>query len=327
MTDIDLDFDEDLEDITAAIEADEADRRESSRTMPTPAVGSGGGAWRLAGGGVLDGHVTRVQGRTVHATHTSTCGRCSGRGGSNGWPGFTCYRCSGSKVEVRSARLYAPHQVEAIAQAKERRREALRQRHLARVSERRTQVREVLARTLAEHAPLFDLIERTRAVTRDAFVADVVAKVHQYGTVSDRQAAFLRKACGALVELDDQRRTSRPVGAVGDRPDLEVTCQRIRATWFDNPATFKQERVYLVTYRDRSGAVFLNKARREPDHGEGDVLLLRGTVKAHKEYDGVTQTVLIRTNVLKLIRTTTIEQALRAADEAGDHDETHAPTP
>ncbi len=318
MSDIDLD-DAEWADIAAALDIDAEDAVTRSKALPAPPVGSDGGKWRLASGAALQGEVTRVDGRVVHARHASTCGRCGGRGGSRGWPGFTCFRCNGRTVESREVRLYAPHQVRALADAKVRRREEAARASAEARAWRDAAVEEGLRDVMERHAPLFERVAALRARERDPFVDEVMGTVLRVGSISDRQVAAVEGACGRLVDLDEQRRLSRPVGNPGDRLDLVLTCQSIHRIevdgfgimWLNGVARQRRESIWMVTYRDRKGATFLHKAKTPPPVKAGDALQARGKVKCHQEHRGVMQTVLNYFRVVAVLHVADDQEALR----------------
>lgn len=58
-----------------------------------------------------------------HVVLQDPCHRCGGRGGSNHWPGYTCFRCGGSgKEQPREAKVYTAEKLAKLEQAAEKRR-------------------------------------------------------------------------------------------------------------------------------------------------------------------------------------------------------------
>lgn len=117
------------------------------------------------------------------------------------------------------------------------------------------------------------------------------------GLVASAVAAYKRHL-DKEAELDTRRRQNlerKHVGEVGKRGDFaDVTVKRMR--YFDSPFGVKT----LITFEDASGNILVWWASKELDDvEEGDTVNLRGTVKAHDDYKGMPQTVLLRVQIEK----------------------------
>jgi hypothetical protein len=102
-------------------------------------------------------------------------------------------------------------------------------------------------------------------------------------------ASAARYAERILDEISKRERApSRHVGTVGKRIDLKVTV-RMHRSWENNFGT-----THLYKFTDAEGNDLVWFASRCQDINEGDELELRGTVKAHGDYNGRAQTTLTR---------------------------------
>lgn len=116
------------------------------------------------------------------------------------------------------------------------------------------------------------------------------------GIVASAIAAYQRHL-DKEAELNARRRRNlerRHVGEVGKRCDFEnVTVVRLR--YFDGQFGVTT----LVMFEDAAGNCLVWWASREPDVEEGDVVDVRGTVKAHNDYKGCPQTELQRVKITR----------------------------
>lgn len=129
-------------------------------------------------------------------------------------------------------------------------------------------------------------------------VADIVGKVVQYGSVSDRQADFLAK----LVNVDIPQRAARKaaraeqnarsehVGTVGERRDFDLTVRfvtsvetRFGVMWITSMTDADDN---IVIYKGQSLGV-----------ERGATVKMAATVKEHGEYKGAKQTIVARPKV------------------------------
>ena len=133
-------------------------------------------------------------------------------------------------------------------------------------------------------------------VERDtATVAEMVGKLVQYGSLSDKQQAFLAALMGRIANKDQIKADraladagSVHVGTVGVRQDWTLTLQ----------GKFEYETHYGVIYghiyKDADGNVVLYKGSNRLPGVRGDVVTIKATVKDHAVRDGVKQTMLSR---------------------------------
>ena len=129
-------------------------------------------------------------------------------------------------------------------------------------------------------------------------VAEMVGKLVQYGSLSEKQQAFLAALMHRIANRDqiiaDRKAAdagSAHVGTVGERRDWTLTLQ----------GRFEYETDYGVTYghvyKDADGNVVIYKGSNRLDGERGDTVTLKATVKAHADREGVQQTMISRPKV------------------------------
>jgi hypothetical protein len=120
----------------------------------------------------------------------------------------------------------------------------------------------------------------------------------EWGGLTDKQTDLVRRALARAEErlaraaqrreerLEADRAGSAHVGAVGERREFSVLCEK----------SFSFEGHYGVTYinicRDEAGNVIVYKGSHGLDKGWRFVI--KATVKAHNEREGVKQTIIAR---------------------------------
>lgn len=82
--------------------------------------------------------------------------------------------------------------------------------------------------------------------------------------------------------------------AVGERAEFILTCKAVIT-----PAT-EIYAVRIYKFEDEDGNVFMNFASKIGSWSVGEKYKIRATVKAHKIYDGVRQTHIIRLHTVEL---------------------------
>lgn len=137
-----------------------------------------------------------------------------------------------------------------------------------------------------------------RPAYEDIITNDMVAKLVRYGSLSDKQWAFLANLVAKIearpvvaakreAELVEKRATSRHIGTVGER----------RGFILKVVATPKYEgqfgTVVINVCEDLSGNVVIYKGGKALGE-KGATVTLKATVKAHGERDGVAQTIINR---------------------------------
>jgi len=100
------------------------------------------------------------------------------------------------------------------------------------------------------------------------------------------------------AELNARRHQNlerKHVGQVGERSDFtNLTVTKLR--YFENEYGVRT----LITFEDATGNILIWWASKQLDDvKEGDVVDIRGTVKAHGDYNGRPQTELQRVKIVK----------------------------
>lgn len=124
----------------------------------------------------------------------------------------------------------------------------------------------------------------------------------EWGGLSEKQTDLVRRALARAEEriakaqqrreekLAADREGSQHVGAVGERRDFSLRCERV----------FEFEGQYGVTYinlcRDADNNVIVYKGSNGLEAGYSYVI--KATVKAHDERDGIAQTLIARPKIL-----------------------------
>jgi hypothetical protein len=135
-----------------------------------------------------------------------------------------------------------------------------------------------------------------------SFLLKLREALEEWGGLTDKQTEALRKALARAEEriakaaqrreekLEADRAGSTHVGAVGERREFSVLCER----------SFSFEGVYGVSHinicRDEAANVIVYKG----SHGleKGWRYVIKATVKAHDEREGVKQTIIARPKIL-----------------------------
>ena len=90
------------------------------------------------------------------------------------------------------------------------------------------------------------------------------------------------------TEKENEKKTSEYIGAIGDKVSIETNDMKLVTSWETPYGT-----TFLYKFTDGYGNVFVWKASGSRDIGT----LVKGTIKDHKERDGVKQTILTRCKV------------------------------
>lgn len=228
------------------------------------------------------------------------CSRCGGAGGTEKWPGWTCYDCGGSGKHVKgpeTVRLYTADEVAKLEAGRAKRtakkqaaNDAWAAARKAEADTRREDFVAIYGELLAAAEPYME---------RSSFVRDVVTKAREQARLSERQEEVLRDTIAKMATQDTQRAASGHVGSPGQRIEVAVTVDRVAS--FDRPGfrTGRLETVWIVTMRDAaSNAIVSKSVNFRADKGEQFVL--RATVKEHGDYRGEKQTVVQRCAAKKI---------------------------
>jgi len=138
----------------------------------------------------------------------------------------------------------------------------------------------------------------------EPIVQSIVDKLVRYGSISDPQVALVskllvdnadrpRRDAELQAKREEEAATSKYVGSLGERAEFELTVDF--TTSFDTQ--FGIMHVHIM--RDATGNVIVYKGSSIAKRGER--IKVKGTVKEHKAYKGVAQTIISRPKVLEVV--------------------------
>jgi hypothetical protein len=126
-------------------------------------------------------------------------------------------------------------------------------------------------------------------------IRDIVGKLVQYGSISDKQMAFVATLLAKIParEADKAARAaansgSQHIGTVGKREKFALQIE-----WIKTYDTNGFGTLYIHGLRDGAGNIVIYKGSKALGE-KGQQILVLATVKAHDERDGVKQTVINR---------------------------------
>lgn len=223
------------------------------------------------------------------------CSRCGGAGGSNHWPGFTCFRCgnrNSQRFEYVTRAVYTQAGLDALqaerdaAWEREQRRVAQAEEH------RRQRFMQWVSFDDATQAIYYDLMAYEG---RSEFLQQMRDMMEHHERLTGDQYTAARRVLDEEKAKAEANALSSHVGTVGERlTGLEVT---VDFTKVIEPANRNWSSSVLVRMRDADGNVFVtfSTAGWAWEVEKGDTVRIRGTVKAHDTYEGTAQTTLTRT--------------------------------
>jgi len=213
------------------------------------------------------------------------CTRCGGTGTT---PWGTCFRCRGGRWESKPGRAYTAEEVTRLRASAERAeaRQAERAAEQARVKAEQARVR--AASFEADHGDAIAAIRE--AAPNSAFCNDLLAKLTQYGSLSERQLEAGHAAARRIA--DDRARCagSVHVGTVGERRVFDLTIAKV-VTLPDRG--FGESYLFMFDDPDGNRVLYFGTARfLSTDTGAR--VRVKATVKRHDERNGVKQTIINR---------------------------------
>lgn len=258
------------------------------------------------------------------------CRKCGGAGGADAWihTGWTCYRCGGTgedphpdvykeytpeyqaKLDQQRAKREAKKQAEHEAQLPQIRKEWLCQNgfnelgqtylFLGNTYEMKEDIKaagglynSVIGWHIANPVEGFQFLMVTINEVADETYNGYFFTFQKCPDIKERCKAELDRLNGVETKISEY------VGQLKDRLTLEVTYKG--CTSWQQPAYLTWEPdilVYLHKFMDSEGNVFIWKTESSVNISEGTTIQLTGTVKDHKEYKGVKQTVLTRCKLI-----------------------------
>lgn len=259
-----------------------------------------------------------------------TCPRCGGAGGADAWKftGWTCYECGGTGKASKPT-IFKEYTEEYRAKLDERR----RKRQEKKDAERRAQADE-LNKAFCERMgygldgmtwcylgntyDIKDTLKEQGAKYNGLLGWHSAEKIDGYDAVQVK-VVFNTDLCGVIYAADipettdafkaakahwyeESSKGSAYVGAIGDRIEKEVTL--LKKITFETQFGY----MYISIMKDNDGNVLVWKGstslylkKGQYDYKsikEGERCTIRGTVKAHGDYNGTPQTELTRCKVI-----------------------------
>lgn len=261
-------------------------------------------------GAVHDANEAKGTART--ATYELKCSRCGGAGQSEKWrfTGLVCFDCGGSGRSGRMTadKLYSAERLAKLNAAEDKRNAAQLVKQLAaqevKNAARRTKwlefrnAHQALVEALAWHGEL----AQEGLEGADAFLADMYAKLEEWGSLTDGQVSAAQKTIARLAERAMARATSQFVGTVGKRLVLTLTVEHIiklqSQDAFSPGGRYHQWALpSIFLCRDDNGNRIVYKGAS--DFGaKGDTVRVKATVEGHDTYKDENQTKIARPKLL-----------------------------
>lgn len=231
-----------------------------------------------------------VDGDTAKYKHRAQCWRCWGSGR---YSIGTCFRCGGSGKEA--TKICTAYTAEKLAKvnAQAERRKANEQAHReAEAQAYQQRQRNRIADFEADHAEAMATIRANAEGNR--FLSDLLAKLEQYGSLSDRQLDAAVRVCQRREEEREAGAASQHLGTVGERREFTLTTVRVIEL---EPNQYGVAYVHLCDDDGGNRVVYIgggNAISREP----GVVSRIKATVSKHDDRNGVKQTIVKRPSAL-----------------------------
>lgn len=152
---------------------------------------------------------------------------------------------------------------------------------------------ELAERNLTQAWAIYSATARDDFEYEERTIADLVSKLVQYGSLSDKQWAFMDRlfaqidgrAAKAAARAAEAAQ-SQHIGTVGERITIEGTIT------FSTSYDTAYGTTYVTGIKDEAGNVYIQKG--VPLGQRGADISLKATVKEHGERDGVKQTIISR---------------------------------
>lgn len=235
-------------------------------------------------------------GKQYYYTAERSCCRCGGVGGRRGWPGWTCYRCHGTGVDgIVTIRLYTAEQLAKALASKEKREAKAAAKAAEKAAAAEAERAAKMEAFLETNGEIIAKMEAYK--NRSSFIADVLETVMENVFITDKQKDSVERAIAKIETIDNAVETSVYHPAeIGTRIDFEGNIFSVAEFHQYNSFTFRSEVVFLTTVKTTENYHLVIRTNKEIGRN-GDVVKGRGTIKAHKEYKGIKQTVLNRAKI------------------------------
>lgn len=259
-------------------------RMKETSTIETP-------EWFTADGSSYEGEVFHNDKGKPFGEVTTGCFKCGGTGRYK--RKFECLKCGGEGQLFEQPRLFTAKEIEAKQRSKTRLAEAKAEADRQRAEERAVAYQDFLLRNQP-------MVERIIA-SGDKFALDVLSSAEEWGAPTDAQwEAVVNK----LDKIDLERRTygnSRPVGTVGERLDLEVTCTGRSSFMGKRFGGKRPPEIFVTEMVCPEGNAFVSLSESF-SLNPGERAIVRGTVKEHDlERRAWPRTTLSRVAVLEML--------------------------
>lgn len=263
-----------------------------------------------------------------------TCKRCGGAGGADSWlyTGWTCYECGGTgKVDKPEIiKKYTPEYEKKLNERREKRQEKKRLEKIKEIWEHMDEV--YISHGFSSEGKLwaviepnsFDIKEELKAtgakwnpiLMRWAFVKrpeqweTVEIRFEELYNISEEWGTVYRNDIDgkelvlSKIPKKENESKSEYVGEIGKRLEISLTLKGTRSWAIQDRFSYYGGMVTQVMYlfEDTEGNVLIWKTTGygldANKYHDGDTLVIKGTVKDHKEYKGVKQTILQRVKVV-----------------------------
>ena len=246
--------------------------------------------------------------------HDHTCPRCGGRGGSDAWiyTGWTCYECGGSGqvMTPQVIKEYTP-EYRAILDARAAKR---REKKMAQAQAEKAEKQAAWKQEKGFVDDRIYLVGIENSFDRKDEIKAAGGRYNEYTGwyFSENHAEFqtvemtaeeclYEDAWGKLdwvaawairetMKAKLPKPASEHIGQIGDKVDMEVT--HIRTGYYDT----QFGTTWVHNFKDAAGNILIWKTSACSGF-EKDTLRIKGTIKAHDEYNGIKQTVLTRCKI------------------------------
>lgn len=148
-----------------------------------------------------------------------------------------------------------------------------------------------------EQAHFADIEVIRTGAAHNAFCADLIRKLGEYGSLSPRQLEAGVNAA-RRVQADRQASNSRHVGTIGARIDLTLTL--VRRIYLENDGRFfnaPDRYIFICNDADGNRVLYFGAALCGAFDTDNRARV-RATVKEHGERDGIAQTIIQRPKAL-----------------------------
>lgn len=258
------------------------------------------------------------------------CSRCGGAGGADAWAftGYTCWECGGTGMR-HSPKIYKEYTPEYEEKLKAKRLKAQEKR----IAEKREKAQELNAEFYTRNG--FDQDGNMWIVLGNSF--EIKEELKALGCKFSSQLSCwhtdhelegyetLKLNASEMYEIDDagvylwqwlrvnetrelidlankklkasESASSIHVGTVGEK--IEIKAELTAVHWYDTRINYHNITTWFYTFKDESGNVFIWKTQKCIDEMAGDHVMIKGTIKAHSEYNDVKQTELMRCKITK----------------------------